>query len=303
MKPDQDVKVLIAYHANCIDGFTAAWACWRGLLGTTSILNENINLMEVTYDKQAALKDAAKYYDKIYIVDFSIPVDDFVYISTKVDDVVIIDHHKTAYELYGDFSRVTHEEFIFDINECGSSLVWKYFFPASPLPNLIRVVRDYDLWKFELAFTRALNRVLRLEKKNLINWQRLEGIFEDPAKLLELKANGVAINEYHASIVSELVSQAEFCNIAGEEGLCVNCSSQFSSDVGHALAKLSGTFGATWQQESGGKVKWSLRSIKDYDVSTLAARFNGGGHKTAAGFYLKAPQEDMNNLGITLWAE
>ena len=99
-----------------------------------------------------------------------------------------------------------------------------------------------------------------------------------------------------------LIYQAEFCTIAGEEGLCVNCSPHFKDDVGSALAELSGTFGATWQQEPKGKVKWSLRSIKDYDVSALAARFNGGGHKTAASFYLKAPQEDMNNLGITLWA-
>ncbi len=75
----------------------------------------------------------------------------------------------------------------------------------------------------------------------------------------------------------------------------------FHSDVGNILAEKSGTYGAFWQQLPNHEVKWSLRSKGDYDVSVIASKFGGGGHKNAASFTLKAPQEDVTKLGITLW--
>ena len=39
-----------------------------------------------------------------------------------------------------------------------------------------------------------------------------------------------------------------------------------------------------WYVDSAGKVRVSLRSEGDYDVSGIAKRYGGGGHKNAAGF-------------------
>jgi nanoRNase/pAp phosphatase (c-di-AMP/oligoRNAs hydrolase) len=90
-------------------------------------------------------------------------------------------------------------------------------------------------------------------------------------------------------VVKDLVEQATKVTLpTGEIGLAVNCSPQFSSDVGHKLALLSGTFGCTWQVENflTGGAKFSLRSNGDYDVSAIAKANGGGGHKNAAGFYM-----------------
>jgi nanoRNase/pAp phosphatase (c-di-AMP/oligoRNAs hydrolase) len=67
-------------------------------------------------------------------------------------------------------------------------------------------------------------------------------------------------------------------------GLAANCPPNLSSDVGHQLATLSGTYGLLWFVNKEGKCLCSLRSNGDYDVSAIAKTFGGGGHKTATGF-------------------
>lgn len=68
------------------------------------------------------------------------------------------------------------------------------------------------------------------------------------------------------------------------QGLACNCPAHLTSDVGHELATQSGTFGLCWFQDSEGKVRCSLRSNGNYNVSAIAKVFGGGGHKNAAGF-------------------
>jgi len=297
-----DDKILIAYHAKCIDGFTSAWACWRGLIMTTSILSENIDLMEMTYGKLDEVEEAAEVYDRIYFVDFSAPIDVLNGISMD-STVVVIDHHKTAIDMYEGFSYLRDRiKLVLDTTECGASLVWNHFLPNQYLPQLIKSVRDYDLWQFKLPHTREINKYLRVQKKTLGNWSALMEELDNNISYEKAFIKGAAIKAYHDTIVSSLVEQAEPCELNRQQGLVVNCSPHFSSDVGHELALISGTFGATWQQEPGGEVKWSLRSNGDYDVSAIAKSFGGGGHKNAAGFTLKAPTEDVTKLGITLWA-
>lgn len=49
--------------------------------------------------------------------------------------------------------------------------------------------------------------------------------------------------------------------------------------------KKSGTFGLIWNIEPNQLIKVSLRS-EQFDVSELALRFSGGGHRSAAAFTL-----------------
>ena len=73
-------------------------------------------------------------------------------------------------------------------------------------------------------------------------------------------------------------------------GLTVSCPLH-QSEIGHELAKLSGTFGLIWYMAADGRINCSLRSNEDYDVSAIAKAFGGGGHKNAAGF-----QTDVETL-------
>ena len=97
--------------------------------------------------------------------------------------------------------------------------------------------------------------------------------------------------------VASMAEQARYCRIVGEEplvpygvlpkidsiGLAVNTPMHIS-EVGHELANQSGTFGLVWYLDAENKVRCSLRSNGDYDVSATAKAFGGWGHRNAAGF-------------------
>ncbi len=308
----QDLKgksILIAYHAHCIDGFTAAWACNEGLLNQYKVPQAAIQLLPVEYDKINVFEREAMKHDAVYIVDFSVPLATLSKLQQWEVMTTVLDHHKTAAELYSTCLTDSHGADIhFDMNESGATLAWKYFFGHTPvmLPKLLAYVADYDLWKFELKDTRHINRFLRIQEQTLEHWSYLVHDFSYGCSLKDAIAQGKAIDSYHKNIVKSLCEGAESVELAGQIGLTVNCSPQFSSDVGHELANKSGTFGATWQQVQG-SVKISLRSNRDFDVSAIAKQFGGGGHKNAAGFTLSSPREGElfpdsdNNLGVKVW--
>jgi len=309
-------KVLVYYHDNCIDGYTSAWAARRGLIINRGVSANNISCIPIEYQSISFLElEANTDVDAIYFVDFSVPADTLVILASKVNDVYVLDHHKTAYGLYSKWGfdveknpvmsgSIGNIHIFLDLYESGASLTWKFFFTNSygGLPLLVKFVKDYDLWKFSLPDTKVINMYLRVTPKTFEDWNKLFAALSDPAEMYNIVKQGEAIQDYHDMLVQDYVDQAEPCDIDGEIGLVVNCSGHFASDVGGALAIKSGTYGATWQQDINNRVKWSLRSRGYYDVSKLAEKFGGGGHKNAAGFVMSNPETDFELKGIKLWS-
>jgi nanoRNase/pAp phosphatase (c-di-AMP/oligoRNAs hydrolase) len=97
------------------------------------------------------------------------------------------------------------------------------------------------------------------------------------------QAGGMMRLYYNAQLEAHKKRQPMYVNFNDQSGLALNADAAFSSELGHYLAEKSKTFGAVYQVE-GTKIKFSLRSCGDYDVSALAKIFGGGGHKNAAGF-------------------
>ena len=62
------------------------------------------------------------------------------------------------------------------------------------------------------------------------------------------------------------------------------------------VRSLNGVRIACMLREQDGKVRGSLRSKDDIDISVLARKFGGGGHKAAAGFTLDMSLPDAANL-------
>jgi len=314
-------KILIAYHANCIDGFTSAYIAHKALSEIHKVGQkdsdtqpEHIQILPVTYGKLPALHSAlysqAYNFDVLFVVDFSLPVDTLAAIASAYPKMVItiIDHHKTAKEMYGDLEFCKGARIVMDMDESGATLTWKHFYGDSEdkMPALYKYVRDYDLWLFQFGATKTINMYLRTIPKTLYDWEMLELDFEVPHLVKAIVDKGLAMEKYHRTVVDSLVESADEVELAGQTGLLVNCSSEFASDVGHKLANISGTFGATWQQIRGDAI-FSLRSNGDYDVAELAQKLGGGGHRNAAGFTLSTPQDTLfpdeeANKGATIWS-
>lgn len=263
-------KIVILYHADCPDGFGAAWAAWKKF-GTSA---EYIPVEHQTPPPKGL------YGKIIYTVDFTYllpPTQKLIKDNVRLTS---IDHHISA-------KNVTKKTFRFSyaLNHSGSVLSWKYFHPNRSVPLLLRHIEDRDLWKFRLPGTKEVTAYLDTFRFDFKIWDALVRKFEKPATRKIWKGNGSLILEYENTMINRLIEKkAEQVRFCGYRTLAVN-SPVFVSEIGNRMAKKNPPIAIIWHVRSG-KLSVSLRSDGSVDVSRLAARFGGGGHKAAAGFVL-----------------
>ena len=192
--------------------------------------------------------------------------------------------------------QIGNHTVIHDNDQSGAMLAWRFFHPGTKVPMLIQHIDDRDRWQFKLDGTKELHAALRShEPWTFEQWEA--HFLVGNIRFGELKDEGKAILRAHNQNVQSVLKQARPCAIRwfdGEvdghpavnvfNGLAANAPAFLASDLGHELANKSGTFGLVWSMASDGQTHCSLRSNGDYDVSTIAKAFGGGGHRNAAGF-------------------
>lgn len=286
MTATNTTKPLIIYHDNCADGFGAAWAAYRKF-GTdgAEYLPMQYNDPRVHIDDDELVFPTQVEGRDVFILDFSFPPSIHFAISDLANITFHRDHHKTAFEAYGfdPNKRFVMEEggesIILDPNKSGCVLAWELFHSATP-PTILELIQDRDLWQWKLDGTKDFATALR-SKPFSFEW------FDEAMLNVEgLMADGAAMNRLFDQQLADITKHPTLIDLFGTEdtGLAVNCTPQFASEAGNTLAKQSGTYGATWCVGEHGQVFFSLRSIGEYDVSAIAKRFGGGGHRNAAGF-------------------
>ena len=265
--------ILVLYHGNCTDGFSAAWAAWKKL-------GDNAEYIAVKLDMPPDEEFVGK---EIYMLDF---VYDEQYLRDLIGrnkKVVAIDHHIT--------NKRTAEmvpDHLYDIGHSGAVLAWKYFHPNEKIPKLLAYVEDNDLWKHSLLSTRELWMYVDLFDFDFNVWSKLADDFENPAKCEDYIEKGGLLLKYRSKTVERLISvHATAVSFEGFKAYAVNARA-FHSEVGMVLTEKFPPIGIVWGQESDGRIHISLRSDGTVDVSEIAAKFGGGGHKKAAGFYVES---------------
>ena len=310
---------IIYYHADCLDGFGAAWAAWRKLGDGARYLP--------MHHGQAWLPDDVAGAD-VFVLDFSFPPAELKAMARLARSVRQLDHHASARDAWrgqlagdaGSSRTKFHDAALgltveFDMDKSGARLAWEHFHPEGEVPRAIAHIEDQDLWRFRLDGTRAFCRALRLRPFEFAAWDEIVRAAEvtDGAHYRALCAEGEAIDRFLEVEVARLAGGGLVmpATLHGEPatqpagpgdgphrapggeptgrghpiaGLAVNANMLFASELGHRLATQSGTFGLVWQLAAEGEVKASLRACGDVDVAALAARYGGGGHPNAAGF-------------------
>jgi len=288
------MKSFVIYHANCTDGFGAAFAAWKKL-------GDDAEYMPQNYGEASPDMWAEKCRDRdVYILDFSFPKLVMEHIFKAASRVVWRDHHKTAFEMWcGKYERGMQHDQIGDIGSCeidiflddnksGALLAWEYFHPDTEVPMLIKHIDDRDRWQFKLEGSKELHAALAgLRPWSFQQWDGLT--FSETCE--DLYQEGAAILRAQNQTVQQIVGHARKCTISYSTvptprpvatGLAVNAPTH-QSEVGHELANQSGTFGLAWYLAGDNRVRCSFRSNGDYDVSAIARVFGGGGHRNAAG--------------------
>ena len=307
------MKTLVIYHANCADGFGAAFAAWLKL-GESDSIEEGAEYVPMQYGTVPDIESWHMQYAisqrEVYILDFSFPRQTMDYLFSVARRVTWLDHHKTAFEMWcedGERSLCEQsngrDEVILDNNKSGAYLAWEHFHPGTEVPMFIKHIDDYDRWQFKIPGTKAFNKALwSYAPWSFQQWGSNFLGFDDSVEYHgpynTFINEGHAILRAHNQNVQSVVkgsARKVFLNLPDEPGfepkgldlygLAANCPPHLTSDVGHELATQSGTYGLCWTLGKEGLIaKCSLRSNGDYDVSAIAKAFGGGGHLNAAGF-------------------
>jgi oligoribonuclease NrnB/cAMP/cGMP phosphodiesterase (DHH superfamily) len=265
-------EIVVLYHADCNDGLGAAYSAWKKFGDTASYIpckDHNV-LPEGLTQKE------------IYILDFGFTLELTQALIEANTSVKIIDHHKTAESVAKSFPGN-----IFDNIHSAAVLAWNYFHPDTVVPELLTYVEDNDLWRFTLPEHREFTVALNQYDKTFESWDALISDLENENNRINFIAKGSLLAKFEDKLVAHMMTRKERVLFEGHEVWAIN-TSEYNSILGNQLAKLNLAEGKTpigiVYHHTDNKVKVSLRSIGETDVSTMALKYGGGGHQTAAAF-------------------
>ena len=267
------MKPVLIYHADCPDGFGSRFAFWLKYRD------------EMEYIPAAHGRPTPENLEgrDIIFADFSYKPDILLDIRKKAKSLKIIDHHVSAYNSIIDLGKMAYDEYIYDSKRSGASLCWRYLFPDKKVPHFINVIEDRDIWKWNVKDSRSLILYLDSFPYSIEKWQEFLFDFEpESSRYNEILMQGSAIERYKNSTVEVLLKSKHKMVIDGNEIWAVN-SPYLRDDIGDKLL-VGAPFSAVYFMDRD-QYRFSLRSSDcGMDVSVIASKLGGGGHRNAAGF-------------------
>ncbi|MGA6536919.1 DHHA1 domain-containing protein [Stenotrophomonas sp. NPDC101269] len=300
------MKPLVIYHANCADGFTAAWAVRQAM---------DAEFHPGVYGEappEVAGRD-------VILVDFCYPFDVLMQLGLSARSVLVLDHHKSAeasltsgncYVGQAGLARVVRLDSLpdaraawdyysanasvgsgivcalFDMSRSGAGIAWDFFHPAKARPAFLDHVEDRDLWRFALQHTREICATVHSHPYTFQAWDALAA-----ETTYSLYQQGLVLERARAKDVAEQVALSRRELVIGNYRVpAASIPRALVSEAGHLMGK-GRPFAACYYDTASGRV-FSLRSTPDaVDVSEVAALYGGGGHARAAGFTVPRDHE------------
>ena len=248
---------VVMYHAECSDGFGAAWALWKKF--------PSARFIPVKHGNSPPAGIAGRH---VVIVDFSYPRETLEAMARETAGLQVLDHHITAEKALAGLPFA-----YFDQKKSGAVLAWEWAH-TEPAPWLLQYIQDKDLWHWALPASREINAALASYPYNFHVWDELRQV--------TLEAEGRAILRYENELVGKITAEAALVSFHNETVPAVQ-SAMLTSQLGERLS-AGYPFCVIWHDRDGRRY-YSLRSREDgADVAAIATSYGGGGHTHAAGF-------------------
>ena len=258
---------LVIYHGHCMDGACAAWVA-RAALGT-------VDLHAAFYGAEPPDVTGRD----VLVLDFSYKRGVLQSMAAKARSFRVLDHHKTAQE---DLAGLDY--CLFDMTRSGAGIAWDELM-GGQRPWLVDYIEDRDLWRFKLPESEAVNSYLQTAGYDPMAFDEIA--FDGLPSAINKGKVALAVRRSYIDMVKENTLLA---SLAPDLPRVPSVNAPYwsiSEVVGELCEGHPFAFG--WHITSTGRAVYSLRSRGDYDVSAIAKRWGGGGHKNAAGFNAPSP--------------
>lgn len=276
------MKDLLISHISDIDGVSPVILLKLTKVEFDYILKEPHEMDEFV---EELLKEDLNSYQNIYITDLALSENFYKKIkeSGYAYKFKIFDHHKTHL-----FAK-NYENVVIDIEECGTTLFYNYLSKKYKFKKIvedyIKHVKNLDLWlwveKFDFM-AKELGNIFDLYGRNTyieemyqklkrgkkFKWNKFEN------KILKIEKD--TVDRYLKKKDKELY-KIEY------DGYLIGTvfSERYRSELGNYLSSIHPELDLVVMINMSGGL--SLRTEKDIDISILAQKLNGGGHKKACG--------------------
>lgn len=288
------------YHGDADGKCAAFWVHLSAGIDDKYNSVDNISFIEINYNKKFPM-ETIRPNEQIYIVDYSIQPDEMRQLLSITQNVTWIDHHKTAIEKYADFE--------YDIKGvrydgvAGCMLVYCYLHHmtgrgqgeikpfdlsmAKDAPMFTKLIADWDVWKFDYGddtryFQVAFNAYDFSPDSD--EWNKFFN-FKNDVWEMNLIEQGKTMTQYRDSWAKNYINKLGFETIF-EGHKC------FTANIGYSNSEYfkslpEGKYEIIMPFVFDGENHMVSMYSKTVDVSEIAKKHGGGGHKGAAGFTCK----------------
>ncbi|KAG2664872.1 hypothetical protein I3760_16G102600 [Carya illinoinensis] len=310
----------ILYHYPCPDGAFAALAAhlYFSAASLPVLFFPNTVYNPIT-PSQLPLHEIGD----LYLLDFIGPPGFVHDVSSRVDRVVVLDHHKTAVEKLSETPTGENVSKVLDMERSGATIAFDYFkekLIGLKLPNhtveavegeferlgpLFEYIEDGDLWRWRLRNSKAFNGGLKdlgIEYDVQLNPSLFQQLLSLDLESL-INQGMVGLSHKQKLIDEALIHSYEIALGGGRFGYCLavdaDSISELRSELGHQLAtkssnqKLRGIGAVVYrvpELENDQLLKISLRSLDCEDTTPISKEFGGGGHRNASSFMLSSTE-------------
>lgn len=295
------------YHHTDDDGYGSAAVVILYLLHQHKIQSwdsEQLELIPYCYEPNDNFLPNRLYNkgDEIYVVDLSVSSSTLIKFRDFLDTLKLnqskliwVDHHKSSKDVLDDTSnniKNTLNSYGFtysvDMNYCGMYNSWLLFFKDSPIPEIVRLIDDWDCWKHKLKDTKAFHYGLDSTSYYLPTNDMWKQYLTNRGYCLQFIKDRVI----EGNAILNFIEQDNFlkyknhfdCKLFGFNCCCLNATR--NSDIFIEFDKYDVVLAFMF---NGDIYKYSIYSPKNSPAfcNIIAEYFGGGGHKGASGFTSK----------------
>lgn len=284
------------YH-NDSDGKCAGFWVYLSAGLTDNKLGYDYKFIEIDYRMKFPI-ETIKANEQIYIVDFSISPDEMRELLKITKNVTWIDHHKTAIDKYKDFEydirgiryngiagcMLTYC-YLHHMTQRGEGQIKSFNISMTDdAPMFTKLIADWDVWKFDYGDNTRLFQTA-------FNAYNFEPSSENWLKFLEE-------NGFEKQMINEGKTMTRFRDNWAKNYMSIGFETIFEGHKCFAvnLGMANSEYFKSLPQDKyeilipfsfdGDLYKFSMYS-QTVDVSEIALKYGGGGHKGAAGFQTK----------------